>query len=85
MKRAKIILTGIALLAIFSAAAAFKATRTPQILYFNDALRRCSITTILPLTTRPQFPGQPASTITTLYSTAPTTASCPLTTWYSIE
>jgi len=83
--KAKIILIGITLLVISSAVVAFKATRTPQILYFNDALRRCTITTTLFLTTLPQFPGQMALTTTNLYSIAPTTSPCPLTKWYTIE
>lgn len=85
MKQAKIILTGITILAICSVAVAFKTTRLTQIQYISNAAGQCKVTTFNPITTLPQFPNQPIFTITNKYSTSPTNLSCPVTTWYTID
>jgi hypothetical protein len=85
MKRAKIVLTGVALFAVIGGALAFKATRTAQTLYSTNAQGQCKVTVLTSLTLVRQQPGQPIETITNLYSTATTNAACPLTTWYTIE
>ncbi|SEW24844.1 hypothetical protein SAMN05421841_1821 [Chryseobacterium wanjuense] len=85
MKRAKIILFATVLLAVVGGTVAFKATRIPQQLYFNNAAGICTLPTTLPLTLQPQIPGQPIFTVTNLYYTTRLNTSCPLTTWYTIN
>jgi hypothetical protein len=85
MKRAKTILTGISLLAICSAVTSLNGTRVTQIQYTINAAGQCRVTTFNPITTQAQAPNQPIFTITDRYSTSPTSLSCPLTTWYTIE
>ncbi len=85
MKRAKVILTAVAVFAVVGGALAFKATRTAQALYTTNPAGQCKVTFFTSLTTQRQSPTQPTATITNLYSTAPTNAACPLTTWYTID
>ncbi|HWV72717.1 MAG TPA: hypothetical protein VN040_13410 [Pseudosphingobacterium sp.] len=85
MKRAKIVLTGVALFAVIGGALAFKASRLPQKLYRTNAAGFCVAPVDIPLTLT-GAPGQPAATITnSLYTTALPGAPCPLTTWYTAE
>jgi hypothetical protein len=85
MKRAKIVLTAVALFAVVGGALAFKATRSLRTLYITNAQGQCKSTFFTTLTTAQQFPNQPIATVTSSYSTLPTNAACPLTTWYTIE
>jgi hypothetical protein len=85
MKRAKIMLTAVGLLAVVGGALAYKAARVPQALYTTNALGQCKVTFFTSLTTVPQFVGQQPITTTNRYSTATTNAACPTLTLYTIE
>jgi len=85
MKRAKIILTGVALFAVVGGALAFKATRTRQPLYSTNAAGICTVPVSLFLTTQQQFPQQPIATVTSSIYTTPVLGPCPTTTWYQIN
>ncbi|SEW24827.1 hypothetical protein SAMN05421841_1820 [Chryseobacterium wanjuense] len=85
MKRAKIVLAGVALFAVIGGAFAFKASRVPQPLFTENAAGICNVPTTLFLTLTPPTPGQLPITTTDLYYTTRLTTSCPLTTWYTIN
>jgi len=85
MKKAKIALSAIAILAVVGGAFAFKATKTRQPLYSTNTAGLCIVPTNLFLTTQQQFPGQPISTVTNTIYTTPVQGPCPTTTWYQIN
>lgn len=85
MKRAKIILTIIALFAVIGGVLAYNASRIRIILYSNNGQKICEVTILIAYSTVPQFPGQPAATITNLYNTTTSAGPCPTRTWYIIE
>jgi hypothetical protein len=73
MKKAKLILAGIACMAVVGGAFAFKASRTPRVLYYpTDVSKKlCTNSTITFLTLTP------VGISTTYYTTTPTTTGCP--------
>lgn len=90
MKRAKIILSVVAVLAICSAIFAFKATRNPAVFYSlnttttNPAHRLCTLPTVISYTTveADKLPGAPTVIQTTFYSSPVNLTFCPtLTIW----
>ncbi|SFO29571.1 hypothetical protein SAMN05428949_4830 [Chitinophaga sp. YR627] len=93
MKKAKLILSAVALLAVAGGAVAFKATRSLNTFYSVDvansvpSLRLCTKAVQTTYTTDPQLaiPQAPAITQTTYYTTRVNSTSCPATILFSAE
>lgn len=73
MKKARVLLTAIGVLAVFGGAMALKAHNNPNVLFYKPSVPNgaCSITTFTALTTTTTIAG-----VATQLSIAPTTTSC---------
>lgn len=83
MKRAKIALSAIAILAVVGGAFAFKAQRDVNTALFSYNGTNCTVAAAKTYTTAIQV-GQAGFT-STLYGTVSKTGVCLTTTWYTIE
>jgi hypothetical protein len=85
MKRAKIVLTAVAVFAVVGGALAFKATRIGLPMYRTNAQGLCIVPTTLSYTTVAQFPGQPFTTYTSIGTTSVANGACLTTSLYTIN
>jgi len=84
MKRAKIVLTAVALFAVVGGAVAFTNSRNPVQQFRLNAAGNCASAFFTTLTTSAPAPGAQGITLTSLYYT-PVAGACPAYTWYTIE
>ncbi|NLR60709.1 hypothetical protein HGH93_21545 [Chitinophaga polysaccharea] len=84
MKKAKVILTAVGVLAIAGGALAFKATRSANTFYTSNAAGQCKVTTQLFYTTDP-LAANTTITVPLTASTKTTNAACPIIPVYSAD
>lgn len=83
MKKAKLMLSAIAVLAVVGGAFAFKANRTENLFYKTNAAGNC-LSTTFPLRTTAVVNGQ-AGEIQTTYFTTTVLGACPTTKIYTVN
>jgi hypothetical protein len=89
MKKAKIMLSAIAILAVVGGAFAFKAQRSGAVLYYYDTIdHKCTATALLPYTTNRAIADDPTPITSLRYSTTAVNVLnqlCPTITVYSFN